>query len=399
MPIRQKNNQGSGAERLAVLMFAVTVIVGFMMWQKNSRSTRASTSGAGTNGGGATMDPNPPPIKNQKPSSIKCSMADPPLPTSAIDDGYCDCLENGNDELSTGACSTPQSKKTFSCGVKELPHIFPSRVCDGVCDCCNGADERKCPTVPGQVKVECPDTCAALLAKNEEDRKSVKAIKFKEAERKAHYGVKGGEHFVAFGKSRVRELLGKLNATTQWLLEFNRQVELNETLNITISEVAYEEALKMQQQREGYRNEIEKIRSWTAFIKDETQYGWILGKCWNLTRHEKIFRGGSAEAEQFNATFIFCPFDKVVQIMHREEDKLVTLGHYKGWAEVPLRALSGAAGTPQLVQAYTDGDPCWQGPVRFASVHMKCGLEDILTEVYEDGKCTYEVQFVTPAAC
>jgi len=75
-------------------------------------------------------------------------------------DDYCDGF---NDELTTSACSGQSSAK-FTCTGSEYvkQEIFLSRVNDGVCDCCSGADEA------GDL-VQCPNTCAEL-EKSEKER-------------------------------------------------------------------------------------------------------------------------------------------------------------------------------------------------------------------------------------
>jgi hypothetical protein len=48
---------------------------------------------------------------------------------------------------------------------------------------------------------------------------------------------------------------------------------------------------------------------------------------------------------------------------------------------------------------YSDGDPCWNGPVRTAYVALECGLKTRIQDVYENGKCLYEIILETPVAC
>jgi len=58
-----------------------------------------------------------------------------------INDDYCDCPQSGLDEPGTSACKTGK----FYCENKGYRSrtLFASRVDDGICDCCDGSDERE----------------------------------------------------------------------------------------------------------------------------------------------------------------------------------------------------------------------------------------------------------------
>jgi hypothetical protein len=51
------------------------------------------------------------------------------------------------------------------------------------------------------------------------------------------------------------------------------------------------------------------------------------------------------------------------------------------------------------VSLYSGGDACWEGPPRTVRVVFVCHSRDELLDVYEDGKCTYEMTFGTPSRC
>ncbi len=85
--------------------------------------------------------------------SFKCNPeSDKLVSYTAINDDFCDCPENGFDEPGTSACSglMNESEPTFYCGIGKPTYIFNSKVDDGICDCCNGNDEKE---------IKCENTC------------------------------------------------------------------------------------------------------------------------------------------------------------------------------------------------------------------------------------------------
>jgi protein kinase C substrate 80K-H len=92
------------------------------------------------------------------------------IPPEKINDGYCDCPLDGADEKETGACSgsgmwagvdakkgvEEGGKSFFACPQQPSLKLAFSRVNDGICDCCDGADEKE----SGQ----CADVCNEVLA-------------------------------------------------------------------------------------------------------------------------------------------------------------------------------------------------------------------------------------------
>lgn len=102
----------------------------------------------------------------------------------SLNDDYCDCID-GSDETSTSACSGSSlglgrtvinnfnRRTSFKCPNGVLNVTIPySRLQDGVCDCCDGADEVDSPfkefVVPGGREAgkrlsSCPDTCSDAI--------------------------------------------------------------------------------------------------------------------------------------------------------------------------------------------------------------------------------------------
>lgn len=103
------------------------------------------------------------------------------IPQDWINDGYCDCPLDGADEPNTDACSgsrawpgiqltvrgsseeesPPSPSLTFQCPQQPTLKLPLSRVSDGICDCCDGADE-----APGV----CEDVCEEVLKAEREAR-------------------------------------------------------------------------------------------------------------------------------------------------------------------------------------------------------------------------------------
>ena len=83
-------------------------------------------------------------------AAFTCDGGSKTLPDAFMNDGYCDCPEDGADEPATSACSLARRDESFTCGKSAdgLPHrLFPSRVGDRICDCCDGTHVRVCARV------------------------------------------------------------------------------------------------------------------------------------------------------------------------------------------------------------------------------------------------------------
>lgn len=95
------------------------------------------------------------------------------IPQEWINDGYCDCPFDAVDEPNTDACSgstvwpgiprwtSSLPAVTFACPQQPLVKLPLSRLHDGICDCCDGADE-----APGV----CNDNCEEVLREEREAR-------------------------------------------------------------------------------------------------------------------------------------------------------------------------------------------------------------------------------------
>ena len=68
-----------------------------------------------------------------------------PAISSSINDDFCDNVVTGEDETLSSACSGLVSGLKLACKDQKhvIQRIYASRVGDGVCDCCDGSDERE----------------------------------------------------------------------------------------------------------------------------------------------------------------------------------------------------------------------------------------------------------------
>uniref|UniRef100_A0A7S2WID1 Glucosidase 2 subunit beta n=1 Tax=Rhizochromulina marina TaxID=1034831 RepID=A0A7S2WID1_9STRA len=94
-----------------------------------------------------------------------CDHGKRSVPPGRVNDDYCDCIHDGLDEISTGACAGVSANTVdFWCHNEGFDaHFIPSsRVGDGICDCCDGEDEVFAlwhGTQGGGAVSPCPNTC------------------------------------------------------------------------------------------------------------------------------------------------------------------------------------------------------------------------------------------------
>ncbi|KAG5502150.1 hypothetical protein GH5_05098 [Leishmania sp. Ghana 2012 LV757] len=105
---------------------------------------------------------------------FRCLDDSTTIPFSSVNDEICDCAD-GSDEPGTSACAALRGGTLtplppgwlFQCINDEnvSQSIFHSRVNDGICDCCDGADEVR-------LLVSCPNRCAELAAELAQHRRA-----------------------------------------------------------------------------------------------------------------------------------------------------------------------------------------------------------------------------------
>ena len=89
-------------------------------------------------------------------------------------------------------------------------------------------------------------------------------------------------------------------------------------------------------------------------------------------------------------TYKMCAFKKVTQ-RPKSGGRETTLGTWGKW--------NGPPNNLHSVMVYEDGEKCWNGPSRSATITIVCGLEDQLLSASEPNRCEYALDFSTPAVC
>lgn len=89
-------------------------------------------------------------------------------------------------------------------------------------------------------------------------------------------------------------------------------------------------------------------------------------------------------------TYKMCAFSKVTQ-RPKKGGRETNLGIWGKW--------SGPSDNIYSVMRYEDGEKCWNGPSRSATITIVCGLEEKLFSASEPNRCEYAMEFTTPAVC
>lgn len=153
---------------------------------------------------------------------------------SNINDGYCDS-PIADDEPMTSACSMSSFAPPFRCVAEGYPEerIFPSRVHDGICDCCDGSDEAG----NKNMKEACPNVCESRYSalREEEARRAV--------ERAA--GLSRKAEYVKTAAAELNELRTRVNEARHALPALSEAAQLARTRRSEVEE-RVDEAKKLE---------------------------------------------------------------------------------------------------------------------------------------------------------
>lgn len=185
---------------------------------------------------------------------FQCLDKSKTIPVEYVNDGYCDCENDGSDEPGTSACSNAKSNIKFYCANKgHLPtYIATSFVNDGICDFCDGSDEY-------DGKVSCPNKCADLGREvKAEMQKKIVTIKRALASKTAR-----SRNAKASLEQKKKDLLDKQDQLKRWeeelteLLLIKQDQERLEEIerNLVREKALQEEQMKKQIEESVYGSE------------------------------------------------------------------------------------------------------------------------------------------------
>eukprot|EP00755_Sulcionema_specki_P017732 Sspe_Gene.65111::Locus_38556_Transcript_1_1_Confidence_1.000_Length_1877::g.65111::m.65111/K08288/PRKCSH; protein kinase C substrate 80K-H len=255
--------------------------------------------------------------------------------------------------------------------------------CDGHCDCCDGADEEGCD---GNNKCSGWNTCIKEDAAEAYSlRRQINTTRAALERRAALLdGVVAKYHTFRDEVGRARHFFSKkVEAFRAKVAEGGDEEELRET--------------RYQLQHEADQlSQLTKLSH--ADFGTSLAFFPLLGECFNYTANERYFRGGCAEPEAHNFTFVICPFKYAYQT--RDGEDPILLGSYYGLGTATLTAIDNLNPFVANVHRFQGGAPCYNGPDRVVLLRYQCDVKDtFLREVRENGKCEYEGVIHTPLAC
>uniref|UniRef100_A0A8C5GPE7 Glucosidase 2 subunit beta n=1 Tax=Gouania willdenowi TaxID=441366 RepID=A0A8C5GPE7_GOUWI len=309
--------------------------------------------------------------------SFLCIDGSKIIPSEQVNDDYCDC-EDGSDEPGTSAC--PRGR--FYCtNLGYRPHYIPSsRVNDGICDCCDASDEYNS-------HAHCPNTCWNL---GQRERAYVEGQM-----RTLDEGLRLKQQLIEEGVLLWREKQAQLGELQQVSEDLQLKLEEHRRKKHE-AERLKEQALKALEARDGgeghfFFNLLYQLKGilnqniFKIFLKMRA-LGLLLTLCFgflsDLQKKLAIDYGANREFLFLN---ILTPFPP--DLFHSKHIFLV----WGTWSGTPKNQYG------QMV--YENGEPCWQGGSRSATVTLTCGTETALRSVKEPSKCQYIMDFQTPVAC
>ncbi|GAA5893633.1 uncharacterized protein JCM6883_003587 [Sporobolomyces salmoneus] len=151
------------------------------------------------------------------------------------------------------------------------------------------------------------------------------------------------------------------------------------------------DSVELSRVRTEHSNLVDEISQKERKLEEEKE---ALGKDWGMDWEWKKLDQTCVEQDAGEYTYSVCFFGEATQKSNNNGVR-TSLGRFKGWSQ------TAEAGTEDYYrnQLYADGQRCWNGPARSATVKLICGTSNNLVSVIEPEKCEYLFTVTSPAVC
>lgn len=146
---------------------------------------------------------------------------------------------------------------------------------------------------------------------------------------------------------------------------------------IAVADAARNAYQEVENKKRNVEHEISELKKYLEMsFGIDHEFSPLYDQCYEYTDREYTYK--------------MCAFGKVTQ-RPKNGGRETNLGVWGKW--------NGSSGNIYSVMRYEDGEKCWNGPARSATITLVCGLEDTLLSASEPNRCEYTMEFSTPAVC